>query len=116
MPKNYMEDCFETILKVSKSIAYRYCNSRISKKWATHRQMLWIEYFDPTRRKTEILSNVSSGINKDQWASLIAYCQKPSTMERCRRSEEIERKQKRPHTGGSKANSRRHYEMICALI
>ncbi|KAH0725469.1 hypothetical protein KY284_001334 [Solanum tuberosum] len=42
MPKKYMEDCFETILKprflfeVRESIAYRYCNASISKKWALH--------------------------------------------------------------------------------
>ncbi|KAG5620807.1 hypothetical protein H5410_006025 [Solanum commersonii] len=95
MPKKYMEDCFETILKprflfrVCESIAYRYCNSSISKKWATHRQRLWNEYFDPTRSKNEIISNVSSGINKDQWASFVAYRLKPSTMELCRRNKEI---------------------------
>ncbi|KAH0681219.1 hypothetical protein KY284_022304 [Solanum tuberosum] len=118
MPKKYMEDCFETILKprflfrVSESIAYRYCNSSISKKWATHRQRLWNEYFDPARSKNEIISNVPSGINKDQWASFVAYHLKPSTMELCRRNKEIQRKQKIPHTGGSKANSRRRYEMF----
>ncbi|KAF3618970.1 putative pre-mRNA-processing factor 6-like [Capsicum annuum] len=31
MPKKYMEDCFETILKANESIAYRYCNASISK-------------------------------------------------------------------------------------
>lgn len=112
MPKKYMEDCFETILKVCESIAYRYCNSSISKKWATHRQRLWNEYFDPARSKNEIISNVPSGINKDQWASFVAYHLKPSTMELCRRNKEIQRKQKMPHTGGSKANSRRRYEMF----
>ncbi|KAH0757757.1 hypothetical protein KY290_021250 [Solanum tuberosum] len=89
MPKKYMEDCFETILK-----------------------RLWNEYFDPARSKTEIISNVPSGINKDQWASFVAYRLKPSTMELCRRNKEIQRKQKMPHTGGSKANSRRRYEMF----
>uniref|UniRef100_A0A1U7XQQ8 Uncharacterized protein LOC104236904 n=2 Tax=Nicotiana sylvestris TaxID=4096 RepID=A0A1U7XQQ8_NICSY len=64
MPKKYMEDCFETILKprfdfrLSESIAYRYCNDSLSKKWATHRQKLWNEYFDPTKSKNEIISNV----------------------------------------------------------
>ncbi|KAH0636638.1 hypothetical protein KY289_036553 [Solanum tuberosum] len=82
MPKKYMEDCFETILK-----------------------RLWNEYFDPARSKNEIISNVPSGINKDQWASFVAYRLKPSTMELCRRNKEIQRKQKFPHTGGSKANS-----------
>ncbi|KAH0742804.1 hypothetical protein KY290_030797 [Solanum tuberosum] len=89
MPKKYMEDCFETILK-----------------------RLWNEYFDPARSKNEIISNVPSGINKDQWASFVAYRLKPSTMELCRRNKEIQRKQKMPHTGGSKANSRRRYEMF----
>ncbi|XP_070049597.1 uncharacterized protein [Nicotiana tomentosiformis] len=100
MPKKYMEDCFETILKprfdfrVSESIAYRYCNASISKKWATHRQKLWNEYFDPAKSKNEILSNVPAGINKDQWASFVAYRQKSSTMELCRRNKEIQKKQK----------------------
>ncbi|KAH0712320.1 hypothetical protein KY285_007879 [Solanum tuberosum] len=58
MPKKYMKDCFETIIKVRESIAYRYCNASISKKWATHRQSLWNEYFDPAKSKNEILSNV----------------------------------------------------------
>ncbi|XP_049390695.1 uncharacterized protein LOC125855077 [Solanum stenotomum] len=94
IPKKYMEDFFETILKVFESIAYRYCNSSISKKLATHRQRLWNEYFDPARSKNEIISNVPSGIHKDQWASFVAYSQKPSTMELCRRNKEIQRKQK----------------------
>ncbi|XP_070048455.1 uncharacterized protein [Nicotiana tomentosiformis] len=118
MPKKYMEDCFETILKprfdfrVSESIAYRYCNASLSKKWATHRQKLWNEYFDPAKSKNEIISNVPAGINKDQWASFVAYRQKSSTMELCRRNKEIRKKQKMPHTGGSKANSRRRYELF----
>ncbi|KAH0698372.1 hypothetical protein KY289_015854 [Solanum tuberosum] len=118
MPKKYMEDCFETILKprflfeVRESISYRYCNSSISKKWATHRQRLWNEYFDPAKSKNEILSNVPSGINKDQWASFVAYSMKPSTMEICRRNKEIQKMQKMPHTGGSKANSRRRHELF----
>ncbi|KAH0706056.1 hypothetical protein KY285_010588 [Solanum tuberosum] len=55
MPKKYMENCYETILKprflfeVRESIAYRYCNASISKKWATHRQRLWNEYFDSAK-------------------------------------------------------------------
>ncbi|KAH0655493.1 hypothetical protein KY285_030375 [Solanum tuberosum] len=121
MPKKYMEDCFETILKprflfeVRESIAYKYCNASISKKWATHRQRLWNEYFDPAKSKNEILSNVPSGINKDQWASFVAYRMKPSTMEICRRNKEIQKMQKMPHTGGSKANSRRLHELVCAI-
>ncbi|XP_055814686.1 uncharacterized protein LOC129884409 [Solanum dulcamara] len=94
MPKKYMEDCFETILKVSESSAYRYCNASISKKWSTHRQRLWNEYFDPAKSKNEILSNVP-----------------PSTM-LCRGNKEIQRMQKMSHTGDSKANSRRRYELF----
>ncbi|KAH0650421.1 hypothetical protein KY284_030333 [Solanum tuberosum] len=100
MPKKYIEDCFETILKprflfeVSESNAYRYCNASISKGWATHRQRLCNEYFDPTKRKNDILSNVPSGISKDQWASFVAYRLKPSTMKLCRRKKETLRIQK----------------------
>ncbi|XP_070006450.1 uncharacterized protein [Nicotiana sylvestris] len=112
MPKKYMEDCFETILKVSESIVYRYCNASLSKKWATHRQKLWNEYFDPAKSKNEIISNVPAGINKDQWAIFVVYRQKSSTMELCRRNKEIRKKQKMPHTGGSKANSRRRYDLF----
>ncbi|KAH0642242.1 hypothetical protein KY290_033840 [Solanum tuberosum] len=81
MPNKYIEDCFETRLKVSESDAYRYCNASISKGWATHRQRLWNEYFDPAKSKNDILSNVPSGISKDQWASFVAYRLKPSTMD-----------------------------------
>ncbi|XP_015161576.1 uncharacterized protein [Solanum tuberosum] len=37
---------------------------------------------------------------------------KPSTMEICRRNKEIQKMQKMPHTGGSKANSRRRHELF----
>ncbi|KAH0702150.1 hypothetical protein KY285_016428 [Solanum tuberosum] len=94
MPKKYIEDCFETRLKVSESDAYRYCNASISKGWATHRQRLWNEYFDPAKSKNDILSNVPSGISKDQWASFVAYRLKPSTMKLCRRKKETQRIQK----------------------
>ncbi|KAH0633046.1 hypothetical protein KY284_035832 [Solanum tuberosum] len=91
MPKKYIEDCFETRLKVSESDAYRYCNASISKGWATHRQRLWNEYFDPAKSKYNILSNVPSGISKDQWSSFVAYRLKPSTMKLCRRKKETQR-------------------------
>jgi len=61
------------LFEVSESDAYRYCNASISKGWATHRQRLWNEYFDPAKNKYNILSNVPSGISKDQWSSFIAY-------------------------------------------
>uniref|UniRef100_M1DLD9 Uncharacterized protein n=1 Tax=Solanum tuberosum TaxID=4113 RepID=M1DLD9_SOLTU len=57
MPKKYIEECFETILK-----------------------RLWNEYFDPAKSKNDILSNVPSVISKYQWASFVAYRLKPSTM------------------------------------
>ncbi|OIT19522.1 hypothetical protein A4A49_60499, partial [Nicotiana attenuata] len=82
------------------------------KKWATHRQKLWYEYFDPAKSKNEILSNVPAGINNDQWASFVAYRQQSSTMELCRRNKEIQKKQKMPHTCGSKASSRRRHELF----
>ncbi|KAG5632134.1 hypothetical protein H5410_003851 [Solanum commersonii] len=94
MPKKYVEDCFETRLKVSESDAYSYCNASISKGWATHRQRLWNEYFDPAKSKNDILSNDPSGISKDQWASFVSYRLKPSTMKHCRRKKETQRIQK----------------------
>nr|XP_016457790.1 PREDICTED: uncharacterized protein LOC107781576 [Nicotiana tabacum] len=86
MPKKYMEDCFETILKprfdfhVSDSIAYSYHNASLSKKWDTPRQKLWNEYFDLAKSKNKIISDVPAGISKDQWAIFVAYRQKSSTM------------------------------------
>ncbi|KAH0743168.1 hypothetical protein KY290_031161 [Solanum tuberosum] len=64
-PKKYIEDCLEKRLEVRESDAYRYCNASISKGWATHRQRLCNEYFDPTKSKNNILSNVPSVISKD---------------------------------------------------
>ncbi|XP_059289354.1 uncharacterized protein LOC132042860 isoform X2 [Lycium ferocissimum] len=118
LPKKYMEDCFETLLKprfffrTTDAISYRYCNCSLNKKWATHRQRLWEEFYDPAKCRNEILRNVPVGIYRDQWAGFVAYRLKEETIELCRRNKEIRRKQKIPHTGGSKANSRRRHELL----
>lgn len=119
LPKKYMEDCFETLLKVSHIylfiatrclciyrkltsssffffylkprfvfrttdvISYRYCNCSLTKKWATHRQRLWDEFYDPAKRRNELLSNVPMGIYRDQWAGFVAYRLKDETIVRC---------------------------------
>nr|XP_009785871.1 PREDICTED: uncharacterized protein LOC104234072 [Nicotiana sylvestris] len=97
--------------RTTNAIAYRYCNASLNKKWATHRHRLWDEFYDPAKSRTELLSNVSSGMNRDQWAGFVAYRLKSSTIESCRKNKEIRRKQTMPHTGGSKANSRRRHEL-----
>ncbi|XP_075085071.1 uncharacterized protein LOC142168305 [Nicotiana tabacum] len=98
--------------RTTNPIAYRYCNVSLNKKWATHRHILWDEFYDPAKSRTELLSNVLPDINGDQWASFAAYHLKSSTIESCRSNKEIRRKQTIPHTGGSKANSRRRHELF----
>nr|XP_033517537.1 uncharacterized protein LOC104117601 [Nicotiana tomentosiformis] len=88
IPKKYKEDCFETMLKsrfffrTTNAIAYRYCNASLNKKWAIHRHRLWDEFYDPAKSRTELLSNVPPGINRDQWAYFVAYRLKSSIIVR----------------------------------
>ncbi|XP_016495686.1 uncharacterized protein LOC107814752 [Nicotiana tabacum] len=98
--------------RTTNAIAYRYCNASLNKKWATHRHRLWDEFNDPAKSRIELLSNVPSSINRDQWAGFVAYRLKSSTVKSCRRNKEIRRKQTMPHTSGSKANSRRRHELF----
>lgn len=45
----------------------------LGRKWAASRQNLWNEFNDPTKTRDKIISNVSIGIEKDQWAHF-DYC------------------------------------------
>ncbi|RYR32655.1 hypothetical protein Ahy_A10g047189 [Arachis hypogaea] len=118
MPKTYKDKCFDTLIKprfyfrTSESIAYRYCNQSIAKKWATSRQRIWNEFYDPAQSRDEIVENVPVGIQRDQWAAFVDYRLKPSTMKLCRKNKENRSKQIIPHTCGAKPNSRRRHELL----
>lgn len=58
------------------------------------------------------MDNVPPGIPRDQWTSYVNYRYKKETQEVCNRNAESRKKQIIPHTGGSKANSRRRAEMM----
>ncbi|KAI5437987.1 hypothetical protein KIW84_023933 [Lathyrus oleraceus] len=87
MPKCYFEDCFKTDIKprfcfrTTEALAERYCRLSIGKKWASHRQRLWDEFYNPTLTRDEIVSNVPLGVDKTQWDLFVNYRLKPSTKE-----------------------------------
>ncbi|KAH0693506.1 hypothetical protein KY285_020603 [Solanum tuberosum] len=58
------------------------------------------------------MDNVSPGIPRDQWTSYVNYRYKKETQEMGNRNVENRTKQIIPHTGGSKASSRRRAEMM----
>ncbi|MED6217718.1 hypothetical protein PIB30_020349 [Stylosanthes scabra] len=87
------------------NVAYRYCLQNIAKKWATYRQKLWYEFYDPTMRREVLMNNVPEDVPRDQWACFVNYRLKPSTIELCRKNKENRNKQIILHTCGSKSNS-----------
>ncbi|XP_072055830.1 uncharacterized protein [Arachis hypogaea] len=117
MPKSFKDECFDTMIKPhfyftsTEKIAYRYCIQSIAKKWATYRQRLWNEFYDPTMRREALVNNVPDDVPRDQWACFVNYRLKPSTVELCMKNKENQSKQTIPHTCGSKSNSRRRHEM-----
>ncbi|XP_057761748.1 uncharacterized protein LOC130981980 isoform X1 [Arachis stenosperma] len=117
MPKSFKDECFDTMIKPhfhftsTEKIAYRYCIQSIAKKWATYRQRLWNEFYDPTMRREALVNNVPDDVPRDQWACFVNYRLKPSTVELCMKNKENRSKQTIPHTCGSKSNSRRRHEM-----
>ncbi|MED6191825.1 hypothetical protein PIB30_004486 [Stylosanthes scabra] len=88
MPKSFKDDCFDTMIKPhfhftsTEKIAYRYCLQSIAKKWATYRQKLWNEFYDPTMRREALVNKVPNDVPRDQWACFINYRLKPSTVVR----------------------------------
>ncbi|KAI5433309.1 hypothetical protein KIW84_020550, partial [Lathyrus oleraceus] len=90
MPKCYFEDCSKTDIKpqfcfrTTEALAERYCRLSIGKKWASHRQRLWDEFYNPALARDEIVSNVPLGVDKTQWALFVNYHLKPSTKVNCR--------------------------------
>ncbi|XLS71550.1 hypothetical protein HN51_028415, partial [Arachis hypogaea] len=52
----------------------------IAKKWATYRQRLWNEFYDPTMRREALVNNVPDDVLRDQWAFFANYRLKPSTV------------------------------------
>ncbi|KAL3371032.1 hypothetical protein AABB24_007857 [Solanum stoloniferum] len=82
-------------------------------KWPNIAPIFFEEVFsDPLKSKTQIMDNVSPGIPRDQWTSYVNYHYKKETQEMCNRNVENRTKQIIPHTGGSKASSRRRAEMM----
>ncbi|KAL2321619.1 hypothetical protein Fmac_025998 [Flemingia macrophylla] len=118
MPNTYFLECFKEILqprfcfRTGEASAERYCKLTLGRKWAAHRQNLWNEFYDPTKTKNEIISNVPTGIDRTQWAHFVTYRLKPETLEICKKNKDNRNKQVIPHTGGSKPISRRRHEMF----
>ncbi|XP_020972975.1 uncharacterized protein LOC110269466 [Arachis ipaensis] len=118
MPKSFKDECFDTMIKPhfhftsTEKIVYRYCIQSIAKKWATYRQRLWNEFYDPTMRREALVNNVPDDIPRDQWACFVNYRLKPSTVELCMKNKENRSKQTIPHTCGSKSSSRRRLDLM----
>ncbi|XP_045812764.1 uncharacterized protein LOC123906808 isoform X3 [Trifolium pratense] len=118
MPKSYLDNCFEKNIeprfqfRTTEALAKRYCKLSIAKKWAAHRQNLWTRFYDPSKTRDQITSNIPLGVDPIQWAHFVDYRLKPETLERCRKNKENRSKQLIPHTGGSKPLSRKRHEMF----
>jgi len=66
--------------KIGEASAQRYCKLTLGRKWVAHRQNLCNEFYDPTKSKKEIISNVPNGIDRTQWAHFVTYRLKPETL------------------------------------
>nr|XP_016439243.1 PREDICTED: uncharacterized protein LOC107765149 [Nicotiana tabacum] len=118
LPISYFNHVFDQIIKpkfffkTTESVARQHVYKSIGKKWAANRLNLWSASEDPLKSRAEIIDNVPDGIPPDQWISFVDYQYKDSTKEMRKRNAENRKKQKIPHTGGSKANATRRAEMI----
>ncbi|PIN25095.1 hypothetical protein CDL12_02160 [Handroanthus impetiginosus] len=112
MPKSYLDHCWDNAIKVSESMAKRYVLQSNGKKWVANRLTIWNEFYDPTKGRNELISNVPNGIGRDQWATYVDHRLHPETQTLCIKNAERRKKQIVTHTGGSKSNVRRRREML----
>jgi hypothetical protein len=81
MPKIWL--CFfkpRFQFRTTESLAKRYCKLSIAKKWAAHRQNLWTRFYDPSKTRDQIISNIPLGVDPIQWAQFVDYRLKPETL------------------------------------
>ncbi|XP_061363826.1 uncharacterized protein LOC133307343 [Gastrolobium bilobum] len=83
----------------------------MGRRFKNRKLKLWYKNYDPLDSREKLISNVPTGVPKDQWSSFVDYHLKPSYKELCRKNALVRKKQTIPHTGGSKLLSRRRHEM-----
>ncbi|CAA0822311.1 Unknown protein [Striga hermonthica] len=102
MPKFHFENV---------EIAKRWILSNIGRKWSNHKSTLWVEFYDPSLTREQLISNCPAGIHRDQWSTFVINRLSEKSKETCRRNAESRKCQKIPHTNGSKSFARRKAEM-----
>ncbi|XP_019150165.1 PREDICTED: uncharacterized protein LOC109146971 [Ipomoea nil] len=120
MPKQYKEDTFAKIIKLkfhfqNDEIAKHWTLQNIGRKWKDFKSRLWIEFYDHTLNRDELISKCPIGIHRDQWSSFVNYRLSEKSKEMCRKNAESRKQQKIAHTCGSKSFARRRAEMEIEL-
>nr|GMD39901.1 uncharacterized LOC107815048 [Ipomoea batatas] len=116
MPKQYKEDIFTKAIKPkfhfhNDVIAKHWTLQNIGRKWKDFKSRLWIEFYDPSLNRDELISKCPIGIHRDQWSSFVNYRLSEKSKEMCRKNAESRKHQKIAHTCGSKSFAKRRAEM-----
>ncbi|PIN08925.1 hypothetical protein CDL12_18494 [Handroanthus impetiginosus] len=93
----------------------KYIIGSLGKKWKDNRAKLYNAYYDPTADWDTNVQNHPDGISRDHWAGFLTYRLRQSTKDMCERNTENRKKQKVPHTLGSKSIARKKHEMETEL-
>ncbi|XP_019176889.1 PREDICTED: uncharacterized protein LOC109172196 [Ipomoea nil] len=54
-------------------IAKHWTLKNIGRKWKDFKSRLWIEFYDPSSNRDELISKCPIGIHRDQWSSFVNY-------------------------------------------
>ncbi|XP_068464843.1 uncharacterized protein [Phaseolus vulgaris] len=113
LPDTYKDTVWESALKsrfcfkVNEDLAKRDVMFKIGKLWREYRCKLWNEFYDPLMSRSDLIKNVPTGLNMEQWVVFVDYRLRPSTVNMCNRNRDIRKRQIIPHTGGAMSLSRR---------
>ncbi|PIN00510.1 hypothetical protein CDL12_26986 [Handroanthus impetiginosus] len=94
----------------------KYIIGSLGKKWKDSRVDLYNTYYDPTTDWDTNVHNHPDGISRDHWADFLTYRLLQSTKDMCERNTENQKRQKVPHTLGSKSIARKKHEMDGSFV
>ncbi|PIN12401.1 hypothetical protein CDL12_14993 [Handroanthus impetiginosus] len=95
---------------VNNGMNKKYILSSLGKKWKDNRAELYNAYYDPTANWETNIQNHPKHVPRDQWAGILSYRTRQATKDMCKRNIENRRKQKVPHTLGSKTIAKKKHE------
>jgi len=66
--------------KVNEDLTERDVMIKIGKLWWEYRCKIWNDFYDPLLSKNDLIKNVPTKVNMEQWVVFVDYRLRPSTM------------------------------------